>query len=87
MKRLRHECLTIVPPTSLDLSIFRSATSAFLLGSEARGILADGACHDALHSEPSDSPSLRSRLAAAATERPMNGTVLIATKFHGLPPG
>jgi hypothetical protein len=42
---------------------------------------------DTLHSEPSDSPSLRNRLAAAAGERPMNGTVLIAAEFHGLPPG
>jgi hypothetical protein len=42
---------------------------------------------DALHSEPSDSPSLRNRLAAAARERSMNGTVLIATKFHELSPG
>jgi hypothetical protein len=38
---------------------------------------------DTLHSEP----SLRNRLAAAARERSMNGTVLIATEFHGLPPG
>ena len=42
---------------------------------------------DTLHSEPSDSPSLRNRLAAAARERPMNRTVLIATEFHGFPPG
>jgi hypothetical protein len=42
---------------------------------------------DTLHSEPSDSPSLRNRLAAAAGERPMNGTVLIAAEFHGFPPG
>jgi hypothetical protein len=42
---------------------------------------------DTLHSEPSGSPSLRNRLAAAARERPMNATILIATKFHGLPPG
>jgi hypothetical protein len=42
---------------------------------------------DTLHSEPSGPPALRNRLAAAARERPMNGTVLIATKFHGFPPG
>jgi hypothetical protein len=42
---------------------------------------------DTLHSEPSDSPSLRNRLAATARERSMNGTVLIATEFHGFPPG
>jgi hypothetical protein len=42
---------------------------------------------DTLHSEPSDSPSLRNRVAAAARERSMNGTVLIAAEFHGLPPG
>src|ERR1700745_2120398 len=41
---------------------------------------------DALHSEPSGSPSLRNRLAAAARERSMNGTVLIAMEFHGPPP-
>jgi hypothetical protein len=41
---------------------------------------------DTLHSEPSGSPSPRNRLAAAARERPMNRTVLIATKFHQLPP-
>jgi hypothetical protein len=40
---------------------------------------------DALHSEPSDSPSLRNRVAATARERVMNGTVLIATEFHGVP--
>jgi hypothetical protein len=39
---------------------------------------------DTLHSEPSGSRSLRNRLAAAASERAMNRTVLIATKFHGL---
>jgi hypothetical protein len=42
---------------------------------------------DTLHSEPSDSPSLQNRLAAAARERSMNGTVLIATELHGFPPG
>jgi hypothetical protein len=42
---------------------------------------------DTMHSEPSGSPSLRNRLAATARERSMNGTVLIATEFHGLPPG
>jgi hypothetical protein len=42
---------------------------------------------DTLHSEPSDSPSLRNRVAATARERVMNGTVLIATEFHGFPPG
>jgi hypothetical protein len=42
---------------------------------------------DTLHSEPSDSPSLRNRLTATARERSMDGTVLIPTEFHGLPPG
>jgi hypothetical protein len=42
---------------------------------------------DTLHSEPSDSPSLRNRVAATARERVMNGTVLIAMEFHGFPPG
>jgi hypothetical protein len=42
---------------------------------------------DTLHSKPSGFPSLRNRLAAAARERPMNRTVLIATEFHGFPPG
>jgi hypothetical protein len=39
---------------------------------------------DTLNSEPSGSPSFQNRLAAAARER---RTVLIAAKFHGLPPG
>jgi hypothetical protein len=42
---------------------------------------------DTLDSEPSGSASLRDRLAAAARERTMNRTVLIAAEFHGLPPG
>ena len=42
---------------------------------------------DTLHSEPSDSSSLLDRLAATAGERSVNGTKLIATEFHGFPPG
>jgi hypothetical protein len=42
---------------------------------------------DTVHSEPSGSPSFRNRLAAAASERSMNGTILIAAEFHGFPPG
>jgi hypothetical protein len=41
---------------------------------------------DTLHSEPPDSFSLRNRVAATARERAMNGTVLVAAEFHGLPP-
>jgi hypothetical protein len=39
---------------------------------------------DTLHSEPSGSTFLPNRLATTARERAMNGTVLIATEFHGL---
>jgi hypothetical protein len=38
---------------------------------------------DTLHPEPSGSTSLLNPLAATARERSMNGTVLIATEFHG----
>jgi hypothetical protein len=37
---------------------------------------------DTLYSESFGSPPLRNRLAAAARERSMNGTVLIAPEFH-----
>jgi FtsP/CotA-like multicopper oxidase with cupredoxin domain len=57
------------------------------LWSEVRGILSDGAGLRYVALRASGSPSLRNRLAAAARERPMNGTVLIATEFHGFPPG
>jgi hypothetical protein len=41
---------------------------------------------DPLHPDPSDSASLLKQLAATARERSMNGTILIATEFHGFPP-
>jgi hypothetical protein len=40
---------------------------------------------DTLHSELSDSSSSLNRFAATARERSMNGTILIATEFHGFP--
>jgi hypothetical protein len=42
---------------------------------------------DVLQAKAPDPAFLLDQLAAAARERPMNGTVLNATEFHGFPPG